>query len=155
MKEKISVGFQLTKIRTAEFAIIKEGYNVELSDDTPIAVDLEISYSVHSPEHNTIACSVEICLKQDKQLPFLKIKLDCFFDIKKDQWDVLLINKKSVIKIPKIVASHMANITIGTARGAMHAKTENTPFNIYHIPLFDISRMVKKDVTIGFSKKTD
>ena len=109
---------------------------------------------MQNPKRNTVACTVDLSLSQN-DMPFLKIKLVCFFDIKEEEWEALLSEDKKKVKIPKEIADHFATVTIGAARGVMHAKTENTPFNAFLIPLLDISQTVKEDIVIGFSKKAE
>ncbi|MPN63841.1 hypothetical protein SDC9_211608 [bioreactor metagenome] len=56
----------------------------------------------------------------------------------------------NVLLVPKNFMQHLAVITIGTARGILHAKTENTPFNQYVLPTINVSEMIKDDVTFEF-----
>lgn len=37
-------------------------------------------------------------------------------------------------------------LTIGTTRGVLHSKTENTPFNSFLLPTLNVMELVKKDV---------
>lgn len=37
-------------------------------------------------------------------------------------------------------------LTIGTARGVLHSKTESTPFNSFLLPTLNVNELVKKDV---------
>ena len=46
-------------------------------------------------------------------------------------------------------------LTIGTTRGVLHSKTENTPFNSFLLPTLNVNELVKKDVVfkVEFDKK--
>ena len=39
---------------------------------------------------------------------------------------------------------HLSAISIGTARGILHAKTENTAYNKYFLPTININELVSK-----------
>ena len=48
---------------------------------------------------------------------------------------------------------HLSVITVGTARGVLHAKTENTPFNKFVLPTINVTELVKEDVSFDLEKK--
>ena len=39
-------------------------------------------------------------------------------------------------------------LTIGTARGVLHSKTENTPYNKYLLPTLNVSDLVNNDLIL-------
>jgi len=41
-------------------------------------------------------------------------------------------------------------VTVGTARGVLHNKTENTVFNRFIIPLLDATALIKEDVKLEY-----
>ncbi len=40
-------------------------------------------------------------------------------------------------------------LAIGIARGILHTKTENTPFNHFLLPVLDATRLIKEDVELN------
>lgn len=46
--------------------------------------------------------------------------------------------------------AHLTTIMVGTARGILHAKTENTLFNQFLLPTIDVTELVTDDVIMTF-----
>lgn len=44
------------------------------------------------------------------------------------------------------LATHFAVLTVGSARGILHAKTEGTVYNQYLLPTIDIKQMIHEDI---------
>jgi hypothetical protein len=49
------------------------------------------------------------------------------------------------LTIPKGFLAHLAMISVGTARGILHCKTENTIFNNFVLPLVNVASMIPED----------
>lgn len=46
-------------------------------------------------------------------------------------------------------------LTIGTARGVLHSKTENTTFNQFLLPTLNVNELVQKDVIFKIGTETN
>jgi hypothetical protein len=44
-------------------------------------------------------------------------------------------------------------LTVGTARGVLHAKTENTKYNRYVLPTINVASMIKNDAVFNFGNE--
>jgi len=44
-------------------------------------------------------------------------------------------------------------LSVGTARGILHAKTENTPYNEFIIPLINVTEAVKADIELSDNRE--
>ena len=53
--------------------------------------------------------------------------------------------KKELI-VPKGFISHLVMISIGTTRGVLHSKTENTIYNKFLLPTINVNELIKEDV---------
>lgn len=146
MKEN-KVGFGLLKITTEQFAIIESAF----SDSENIQLGAGIEFGIDD-KHKVVACIVRFEL-MIKNSPFLIIHVRCEFGIEKDAWSEFFCNEKKSICFPKGFASHLAILTVGTARGILHAKTENTKFNEYFLPTININDFVKEDVSFELNEK--
>ncbi len=51
--------------------------------------------------------------------------------------------------MPKNFAQHIGVITVGTARGILHTKTEGTILNSLIIPSINVLELVPNDIIIG------
>jgi hypothetical protein len=76
---------------------------------------------------------------------FIIVEGGCHFRIKFHDWENFLSEDKTELIIPKGLLVHLATITVGITRGILHAKTENSNFNQYHLPIINVGEMIKKD----------
>lgn len=139
------IKFGLAGIQTVEFAIIKEAYKE--NEENSIQFLFNTTFGVKDEKGNEVMCDIEFALKQT-EIPFLKIRVACFFEIKTDSFNNLYNQDENEFVLPKDFANHLIVLTLGTLRGVLHAKTESTPFNKYTIPIIDISKRITEDVTI-------
>ncbi|MFI3240859.1 MAG: hypothetical protein R3Y22_09820, partial [Bacteroidales bacterium] len=70
----------------------------------------------------------------------------CVYAIKPADWEKL--KQGDTMIIDKGFLSYLAMQTIGTARGILHAKTEDTAFNIYIIPPINTQDVIKNNLKI-------
>lgn len=61
------------------------------------------------------------------------------------------INKDNTkLTVDKGFLQHMAMITVGTTRGILHSKTDNTRFNKYHLPTINVARLISENRIFNF-----
>lgn len=135
--EKQKVIFRLTGIKTHQFALLED---VAL-DEQAINLQAGIDFGIDK-EKKIVACFARFrYLSHEK--PFIIIHMSCEFWVNADAWDSFEKKEKNEITIPEGFLRHLAVLTVGTARGALHVKTENTPYNKYFLPTVDITEIVK------------
>jgi len=137
MENKESISFQLIDIKIDEFAILEPSIS---NEDLQFASRLQFSADNKKEE---IICSTIIEFISDKSI-VMKLKTDVFFQIKPDHWKNFKFGNK--IKISKIFLTHLGMISVGTARGILFVKTENTVFRNFTLPLIDINKMIDDDI---------
>lgn len=138
METKKNISFRLRNIVTEQFAT----FDVENLPDAH-ELNSELQFSIN-PENRVVGCRMKFHFLHEKQ-PFVTLTVVCNFDVEKESWDTnIVLNKKIVL--PKHFLEHLCVITVGTSRGILHAKTENTFFNKFIIPTLDVSNLVEKDV---------
>lgn len=143
MKNKEQISFGLRKITTEQFAIIESTFdkskeNVELSNG------LRFGFNT---ENRVVTVLLSVNFSQDKG-PFLILEIGCYFEIFKEHWDNIYNAALGEIKLPMALASHLVVLSMGTLRGVLYAKLENTPFNMFLLPTINVTEMVKEDVVI-------
>ena len=146
-KSSQTIGFALTKVTTEQFAILEDNF-VEKEE---IKIEINIRFAADSKRKMIgafTAFSYEI-----KNQSFLIIETGCHFNIEPKAWDEMFDETENQIKIPKGFLQHMAMLTVGTTRGVLHAKTENTQFNMYHLPTINVADLIKQDKVIEFKKE--
>jgi len=86
---------------------------------------------------------------QEKSI-FILIELGCEFKIEEEAYNSMITDeKKEELILPQGLAAHLAVITVGTTRGALHAKTEFTDFNKYFIPTIDVTQIITGDIPVN------
>lgn len=132
------IGFILEKINTDQFAIIENSFD---SSNDNYGIETNIGFGIDF-ENKGIMSSVEFQFVQDKN-PFIVVKASCEFHIEEDFWTS--IENKEFVTLPKEFMAHLSMITVGTTRGILHSKTENTKFNDYILPTINVAEMFKED----------
>ncbi|WP_428654888.1 hypothetical protein [Runella sp.] len=137
--EKI-IEFNLFKIITEQFALIpgsfEEGKEVKLKPELNFGID---------KQNKRIMVSMLFRFEQENK-PFIILKVACYFTIAPNDWAQFGKYDFNTVVIPQGFATHLAMLTIGTLRGVLHAKTENTTFNRFIIPTFNVTGLIKSDV---------
>ncbi|MBK5214532.1 MAG: hypothetical protein JJE55_12830 [Flavobacteriaceae bacterium] len=139
-EEKNKIGFSLKKITTEQFAIIESSYKEGEVVELKAGLRFGINFDTH-----IISVIFSTSLIQGKS-PFLLIEVGCHFNISKDAWKSFYNESKTELIVPKGFIGHLVMLTIGTTRGVLHSKTENTPFNNFLLPTLNVMELVKKDV---------
>lgn len=142
MSKIAPVPFRLAKVNTEEFATFPNVEQVEGEID----LQTGISYAIDD-EGSAVKCIARFQYECADKV-FVLLQASCEFEIEPKTWSKWHSKKEALVTIPMNFASHLAVITIGTARGIFHAKTEHTAFNKYLIPTINVTNFVKEDIVI-------
>lgn len=135
-----NICFRLNSIATSEFAIIED---ISVNEET-ISLKTGIGFNVDI-KNNIIGVEPKfVFLSEDH--PFMIVGVQCNFYITQDSLDENLLENKYTFPLGFI--THLAIIAVGTARGVLHAKTENTPYNKYLIPTINLTEIINSDLVI-------
>lgn len=145
-KSKDQIGFSLQKVTTEQFAIFDDSYK----DGDDIQLGTNLKFGINDEKHLIVVILSVQFLQESK--PFLKLDAACHFNIIDSAWEQFLDSKKGEITFPKGFIGHLAMLTIGTTRGILHAKTENTPFNKYLLPTINVNDIIKSDLVMKIKK---
>ncbi len=138
MKKKgTSTPFRLVEIGTEQFAMFNENF----VQDESVQLKASIYYGVNQ-ENNMIACFCNFQF-HIKDMPIMKLDTVCKFAIPKENWNNF-IDKNNNIEFEIGFLRHLAMISVGTARGILHCKTENTKFNKFFLPTVNVEEIVNK-----------
>ena len=136
-----AIKYTLRGVSIEQFATVFEptGDNIQLNLNIPIRTNYE---------ERTIAVGANIqFLDRDKL--FLVAEVLCHFIIEEDSWNRITDNKTNDAVLPKGLVSNLARIAISTSRGALCAKTENTPYSKFFLPLIEMPEEQGEDVIIS------
>lgn len=141
--DKNTVGFQLKQISTEQFAIIQDAFD---NTNSEIRMLIGIKFGLNTDKKNIVSF-VKVQFEQNKR-PFLITEIANHFNIDEKAWGVFLVNENKLI-LPKGFASHLVMLTVGTLRGVLHTKTENTEFNQFILPTINVIKLIKDDVELN------
>lgn len=144
---KTKIGFALAKITTEQFATLESNLPQER---VGFGIALHFRFSVNEKSKMIGVFANFAFLAEEKQ--FLIVEGGCHFKIKPEDWDNMLNDDQTELTAPKGLLRHLATITVGTTRGILHAKTENTNFNEYHLPTINVVEVVNEDSVFKFNK---
>lgn len=143
MNAQLPIEFLIRHISTDQFAILEDNYS--RGEDFVVQFGAQIQYGL-SPENKIIITTFSFDLVQ-KQNKFIVLTVSCHFQISEPSWQTFVSNPTEY-RIPKDFAIHLGILTVGTARGILHAKTENSNFNQFIIPTINLIDMVSDDVVL-------
>lgn len=137
---KLPVAFAIKSIETVEFATIKDAYK----DGEKVGITSGFNLGLSNEDH---ALKVQFNLSficEDR--PFIILKVACDFSIEPKGFETFNNSQRDKITIPKAFLAHLAVLTVGTARGVLHAKLDKTEFGQFLLPSLNISQMFENDV---------
>lgn len=140
-KDKI-VRFNLIKISTEQFAIAGD----IPPENATIAFNINLQFK-SSSENRIIIAFTKFNFGYEGK-PFLIVEGSCQFNIHPEDWLTFENKEKDTVVIPKSLLTHLAMLTVGTTRGILHSKTENTPYNRFFIPPVNLNILVKEDLLL-------
>jgi hypothetical protein len=138
METKKNISFRLLNIITEQFAT----FEIENLPDTN-ELKSELQFSIN-PENRVVACRMKFQFLHQNQ-PIVVLAVTCNFDVEESSWNTNVLSNHTIV-LPKHFLEHLCVLTIGTSRGILHAKTENTFFNKFLIPTLNASELVEKDI---------
>ena len=136
-----AIKYALRGVSIEQFATVSEPTtdNIQLNLNIPIRTNYE---------ERTIAVGANIqFLEQDR--PFLIAEVLCHFIIDEDCWNRITDNNTKDAILPKDMVNNLARIAISTSRGALCAKTENTPYSKFFLPIIDMPDEQGEDLVIS------
>ena len=138
------LGFAFIGLRTVSFAKIEAAY--KKTGETDLITGLSFGLDI---EDHTISCNTKFSFERKKDQPFLILEVQGLFEInKKDFLNKVKQNNDSYL-IAQNLAIHFAVLTVGAARGILHAKTEGTIYNQFILPTIDLKKMIPQDIILS------
>lgn len=140
-KDDIQLGFELLGIKTEQFAIFEENYNIK--KETNLTTELQFKLDQTNKQ---IGVFLGFEFMQAKKV-FIKILVSCHFKIQEKSWNSFIKENDSKLIVPKGFLAHLAMLTTGTVRGVLFAKTEASQFSKFIIPTLNIAAMITDDAS--------
>jgi hypothetical protein len=135
----MNISYRINKIKTSQFAIFPDKF----VNGEGVTIDTNFNFAV-STDFSNIRCITNLTYSQDDHL-LLTTEIQCFFDISPEGSAEL--KKKN--RVPVEFLRYMATIVVGTARGIIHAKTENTVLNPLVLPPVNLMEAITDDFELN------
>lgn len=136
----MNLSYRLSKIETRQFAIFPEAFG----SGEAIEVDAELAFAPNA-DRTDIRSVITLKYMQKERL-LMVLELACVFNIAPKSWDEM--KKDGHWVVPVDFLRYMGTITVGTARGVLHTKTEGTVLNTYLLPPINLMELVKEDFVV-------
>ena len=136
-----NIKYRLIRVSIEQFAtlFVPESEHVALD----ITVPVKSNY-----DNRQFALGVNIKFNENGRT-FMIAEVFCHYEISKASWDELSEHATKAVIFPKEFTEGLVRIAVGTARGVICAKTENTPYSKYFLPIIEIKWDDSETVTIA------
>lgn len=134
------IKYSLKGVSIEQFATLFEPQSDSIALN--INVPIRTNYASH-----TLAVGANIQFLEDEK-PFIVAEVFCHFEIDSDSWRELSSDNTKDVVLPKDFVRMLVAIAISTCRGALYAKTENTAFSKYFVPLVELGSDAGEDLVI-------
>ena len=136
--------YALRGISIEQFATLFEpsSDNIQLNLNIPIRTNYQ---------ERAFAVGANIQFIEDDK-PFLIAEVFCHYIIEESCWNELTENGTKDAVLSKEFINNLTRIAISTSRGALCAKTENTAFSKFFLPIIEMQENQGKDVIIQIEK---
>lgn len=131
--------FRLRKIKTVQFATIGEA-----PEEGEIEITAGIDFAIDAKNHQ-ISCTTRFEFLFDGNR-FIILSVTCDFEVGPDTWKNRIKTDEQKHSFDANFMQHLGVVTVGTARGVLHAKTEDTDFNKFFLPTVNVTQIVPEDV---------
>jgi len=134
------IQYALRGVSIDQFATLFEpsSENIKLNLNIPIKTNYQ---------ERTIAVGANIQFFENEKI-FLTAEVLCHFIIEESCWNEITDNCKINAVLSKGFINNLARIAISTSRGALCAKTENTPYAKYFLPVIEMQEDQGEDIVI-------
>ncbi|WP_421889763.1 hypothetical protein [Marinoscillum sp.] len=139
MAEK-QISFKIKSITTREFATIKSAYN----DGEEIGIGTGFNFGVDSDNH-AVAVLLDLTFECN-ETPFVILKISMEFDVLPEEFESFNNKKSKGIVIPKGFLTHLAAMTVSTARGILYEKLKDSNFDYLLLPALNVSEILTEDM---------
>jgi hypothetical protein len=141
MKEtEKNIGFSIIQISTEQFALSPEAYQVS----EPAQIQHELSFGIDKENKRIYVKKTARFHHVGNNYPFIIIAVSCQFQVNLEDWKML--EEVNKIVLPQSLGLHLGMLVVGTLRGVLYTKTENTIFNQFVFPPIDVTVLVPSDV---------
>lgn len=136
------IGFRYVRVITEQFAVLEEDVMI----NEKFGLQTQLRFGINSS--NKILAIYSRFRFDTKDKPFLVLETSSQFKVEDENWEELVSKNRKKITFPKSFIVHLSMLSVGTARGILHARTENTIYNHLVLPTVNIDSIVEGNITL-------
>lgn len=136
------IQFALVNVNTEQFAVIE---SVEI-DESKMGVQYGSTVSTNYINKAIRSSFKTVFMSGDE--PFMIVEGSAHFVIADESWKSCIVDDKGTVELPKDFIAHIISIAVGLTRGILHAKTTDTGYCKYFIPLVNLDDLGIEELTI-------
>jgi hypothetical protein len=133
------IPFQIKSIATRQFATMESAYK----EGDEAEFTSTFNFGVGKEDHLVVTL-LDVSFSFNGS-PFIILKIKMDFDVQPEAFDRFK-SKDGAIIVPKAFLTHLAAMSISTARGILHAELKDSEFNHVVLPVLNVSEVLQEDV---------
>lgn len=123
--------YQIFSVETEQFATFPLPETDSKRVQVTIGLDLKLN-----DEKRHIICTFDVSIRLLDEI-IIKLRVKCSYSIQPEIWNIWIDAKSGEPDVPLDFVEHIGDLTMATARGILHTKTENTKYNTFMVPVMD------------------
>lgn len=147
MTDVKTIRFAIDKIITDQFAVIDSAFD----NKAEIKIQSSLDFGFGDTEPKVQIRGTFSFIQNEKVM--IKLTVICIFFVHPADWKTIWMKEENKFKLDRELALHLGSLTVGVARGILHAKIENEPFNNIVLPLIDLTESLHEDVLVSHNEK--
>lgn len=136
----MEIPYRIVQIVTSKFEQHSDSFEV----GPDIQMNSGYNFAVNDIAHRVRCESAYKFLQKDVEL--LNLILVCIFEVEPSAFNAL--KNGNEITIPVDFLRYMATISVGTARGIIHTRTESTPLSNIVLPPINLVEIIKEPLVV-------
>lgn len=133
------IKFKPTEIKTIQFAELQPPTDLKKQK---VKTELRLGFDLNT---RTIAVFAKFSFLEDEKLTLL-LEVMCAYQVKRTSWEENILDGEIVF--PATILRHFAMLTVGTARGILHVRAEQTAHNRTILPTINLQKMIQDELRI-------
>jgi hypothetical protein len=139
-KNELQIKFRIHHIETLQYALMQE----HITQDK-LSYGINFGYGIDARAMIVRSSFRYEMLSESKPCLIIEVAVDFMIDKESFEEQILKGNK---LILDKNFATHLATITVGTARGILHEKTKESTLNAYPIPTINVTSQIQEDISL-------
>jgi len=132
--------FQIKEMSVEQFAT----FPLPETESKRVNIGLNIDLAFND-EKRIINCSIKVTMRLLEDI-IITLQVKCVYSVESEELKKWAEDAELVTQVPLQLIQEIADQTFATTRGVLYAKTEKTEYNIFVLPVFELTDAIKAAV---------